>query len=215
MARAPLRVLDGDAVTVHTFGDSILDCGRYNVHGAHPGQLIVRNDDRLFPEFKGRDLSSRRVARLDHRALDGSTVADLPAQARGLVATPGSVALVTIGGNDLLTGLAADTGRGIGRFASALDIFLRDLPIRPVLLATVYDPTFGDDGNNFLAVDPRLARANLRRVNDAIGSLAGRYGALVDLHAHFLRGGPLWFTQTIEPSLAGVSEIRRAFLAAL
>jgi hypothetical protein len=45
----------------YTFGDSILDCGRYNAYGVHPGQLIVRNDDRLFPEFKGLDLSSSRV----------------------------------------------------------------------------------------------------------------------------------------------------------
>ncbi|HEY9861789.1 MAG TPA: hypothetical protein V6D16_19985, partial [Candidatus Obscuribacterales bacterium] len=36
-------------VTLYTFGDSILDCARYNEYGVHPGQLLVRNDDRLFP----------------------------------------------------------------------------------------------------------------------------------------------------------------------
>lgn len=40
-------------VTLYTFGDSILDCGRYNEEGVHPGQLLVQNDDRLFPEFIG------------------------------------------------------------------------------------------------------------------------------------------------------------------
>jgi acyl-CoA thioesterase-1 len=204
-----------DALTVYTFGDSILDCGRYNAHGVHPGQLIVRNDDRLFPEFRGRDLSSRGPARLDHRARDGATVAGLPAQAAALRPTQRSVALLTIGGNDLLGGLAGDTGGGIQRFASALDSFLRGLPIRPVLLGTVYDPTLGDDRKNFLPIDPHLTRANLRRVNAAIASLAERYGRLVDLHAHFLRGDPSWFTRTIEPSLTGASEVRRAFLAAL
>ncbi len=55
--------------TVFTFGDSILDCGRYNEYGVHPGQLIVRNNDFLFPEFKGRDLMSQSAsmtALLDH-----------------------------------------------------------------------------------------------------------------------------------------------------
>src|SRR4051794_30402403 len=68
---------DSPALTVVTFGDSILDCARYNQYGVHPGQLIVRNDDRLFPDFKGRDLSSVAPARLDHRAQDGGTVNDL------------------------------------------------------------------------------------------------------------------------------------------
>jgi hypothetical protein len=51
-----------DPLVVYTFGDSILDCGHYNAHGVHPGQLIVRNEDRLFPEFEGRDLQSRGSA---------------------------------------------------------------------------------------------------------------------------------------------------------
>ncbi|MEH1814122.1 MAG: hypothetical protein V7K26_15905 [Nostoc sp.] len=46
-------------VTLYTFGDSILDCERYNEFGIHPGQLLVQNDDRLFPEFLGQDLTSR------------------------------------------------------------------------------------------------------------------------------------------------------------
>jgi hypothetical protein len=42
--------------------------------------------------------------------------------------------------------------------------------------------------------------------------LAAHYGALVDVHAHFLTGDPSWYTSTIEPSLRGASEVRRAFL---
>lgn len=203
-------------LTLFTFGDSVLDCGRYNTHGVHPGQLLVRNDDALFPEFKGRDLQSRGPARLDHRAVDGATILGLPAQARGLAAPRGrAVALLTIGGNDLLAGLAADKGPGVKAFEAALDRFLRGLPVRPVLLGTVYDPTFGDDSRNFLPVDARIARANHRRVNEVIGTIAARHGRLVDLHAHFLRGNPSWFVQVIEPSLIGASEVRRAFLAAL
>src|SRR5215217_2926459 len=68
-------------LTVYTFGDSILDCGQYNQFGVHPGQLLVRNDDKLFPEFRGQDLSASRPAELIHRAQDGATVAGLPQQA--------------------------------------------------------------------------------------------------------------------------------------
>lgn len=205
--------------TLLTFGDSVLDCGHYNAHGLTPGRLLLRNDDVLFPEFKGLDLERERgAARLEHRAVDGATVAGLPAQARGLRPPAGAAAaLLTVGGNDLLRGLAADrSGAGVRGFESALSDFLRALPVRPVLLGTVYDPTFGDDARNFLGVPAALARANHRRVNDAIAALAARHGGrLVDLHAHFLRGDPSWFTRTIEPSLVGASEVRRAFRAAL
>jgi acyl-CoA thioesterase I len=202
-------------LALYTFGDSILDCGHYNTLGVHPGQLLVRNDDALFPEFAGRDLRSRGPARLEHRARDGATVAGLPSQAKGIKAGGESVALLTIGGNDLLTGLAADSGPRVKAFETALNQFLRNLPIRPVLLGNVYDPTFGDDAKNFLGIDARIARGNHRRVNDVIASLASRYGRLVDLHRHFLAGNPSWFTRTIEPSLIGASEVRRAFLQAL
>lgn len=199
-------------LTVYTFGDSILDCGHYNPHGLTPGGLLVRNDDRLFPEFTGRDLATLRPARLEHRAVDGATVDGLERQGQGVKPGGPAIALLTVGGNDLLRGLAADKGAGIAAFEGKLTRFLRALPAMPVFLGTVYDPTFGDDARNFLGVPAALARANHRRVNDVIASLAQRHGALVDLHTHFLSGDPTWFVHTIEPSLRGASEVRRAFL---
>lgn len=199
-------------LTVYTFGDSILDCARYNQYGVHPGQLLVQNNDRLFPEFRGRDLQSGRGGRLVHRARDGATVDGLPAQARDLQVAGDAVALLTIGGNDLIRGLIDDTGPGIKTFAAAVEQFARNLPIRPVLIGNVYDPTFGDDARNFLGVDPAVGRANHQRVNDVLADVAGRYGALIDLHRHFLTGDPSWYTATIEPSLRGASEVRRSFL---
>jgi lysophospholipase L1-like esterase len=199
-------------VTLYTFGDSILDCGRYNEFGVHPGQLLVQNDDRLFPEFQGQDLTSRGPAHLEHRARDGATVDRLPSQAHRLQVEGKVIALITIGGNDLLRGLIRDTGAGIAAFANALDTFVQQLPIRPVLLGNVYDPTLGDDKRNFLGVDPAIARKNLQRMNTMIQKIANHYGQLVDLHAHFLTGDPSWFTATIEPSIRGASEVRRAFL---
>src|SRR5687768_216896 len=135
------RAAAPNVFTLTTFGDSILDCARYNDRGVHPGQLLVRNDDALFPEFRGQDLQSLRLARLDHRAVDGATVDGLVSQARGLKPGGEGVALLTIGGNDLLRGLAADKGPGLRAFESKLAAFLRALPLRPVLVGTVYDPT--------------------------------------------------------------------------
>ncbi|WP_445626894.1 SGNH/GDSL hydrolase family protein [Nostoc sp. DSM 114167] len=199
-------------VTLYTFGDSILDCGRYNEFGVHPGQLLVQNDDRLFPEFQGQDLTSRGPAQLQHHARDGATVDGLSSQAHQLRVQGKAIALITIGGNDLLGGLIQDTGAGIATFANTLDTFVQQLPIRPVVLGNVYDPTFGDDRRNFVGVESAIARKNLQRMNTAIQEIANRYGQFVDLHAHFLKGDPSWFTATIEPSLLGASEVRRAFL---
>jgi len=204
-----------DATRLCTFGDSVLDCGHYNERGIDPGQLLVRNDDALFPEFRGKDLRARGPADLEHRAVDGAVSADLERQARGVRLREEAIAIVTIGGNDLLRGLAADTGAGIAAFEATLERFVRALPVRPIVLGTVYDPTFGDDARNFLGVPAPVARANHRRVNDAIRAVAARHGKLADIHAHFLTGDPSWFTHTIEPSLRGASEVRRVFLAAL
>lgn len=199
--------------SVYTFGDSMLDCGHYNAFGIHPGQLLVQNDDLLFPEFRGQDLASLvGPARLLHLAQDGATVSSLPAQARRLSVEGEAIALLTIGGNDLLSRPDMGQGPELQRFAKALEQFLQALPIRPVFLGNVYDPTFGDDRLNFLGMEPALVRQSHRLVNDVIATLAQRYGALVDLHVHFLTGDSSWFTQIIEPSLQGASEIRRCFL---
>ena len=204
-------------LTVYTFGDSILDCGHYNDQGIHPAQLILQNDDRLFPEFRGLDLTRRLgPVRLDHRAVDGSMVGDLARQADHLPAPSGdSLALVTIGGNDLIAGLLADPGPGIDDFACDLHTWLQNLPIRPVLIGTVYDPTFGDDALNSTGVDSQLARENFRKLNDCLIVLGQTHGFSVDLHAHFLQGRPDWLTRMIEPSLVGASEIRRCFWQAI
>ncbi|MDQ4045320.1 MAG: SGNH/GDSL hydrolase family protein [Chloroflexota bacterium] len=200
-------------LALYTFGDSILDCGWYNDAGLNPGQLLVRNDDQRFPEFRGKDLILLRgPARLVHRAVAGATVADLPAQAQGLDLTGEAVAILTVGRNDLLGGLLLDPGPGIDDFADALEAFVRSLAVRPVLLGNVYDPTFGDDAQNFTGLPPTVIRDRHRRVNEAIAEVASRHGVLVDLHAHFLTGDPGWFTNTIEPSLRGASEVRRCFL---
>lgn len=177
---------------VYAFGDSLLDSGAYNERGLTPGQLLVKNDDALFPEFRGWDLSSRRPASLVHLAEDGATVDSLPGQVRraGTMRDGGAIALLSVGGNDLLQGLGLDTGDGVRAFAHKLEAVLKTLPAETVLIANVYDPTFGDDARNFLGWNPGLVRANHRRMNAALADLAERYGRLADVHGHFLKGEP-------------------------
>src|SRR5947209_9108858 len=113
-------------LTVYSFGDSILDCAHYNEARVDPAGLLVANRDDLFPDFRGRDLTTRLggAVRLERRAVDGSRVGDLPRQARGLRVDGPALALVTIGGNDLLGGLIDDDGPGIPTFARKLAAFL-------------------------------------------------------------------------------------------
>ena len=201
--------------TLFTFGDSVLDCAVYNDEGVHPGALLVRNEDALFPAFRGRDLATLGAGwALEHRAVDGATLPSLPRQRRGATLIAGDLALVTIGGNDLLGGLALDpTGAAIARFGEDLDAFLATLAPAKVLLGNVYDPTFGDDRRNFLGVDPALPRRNLARMNALLASRPGT--TPVDVHGRFLQGTTDLFTRVIEPSLRGASEVRAAFLPAV
>jgi hypothetical protein len=206
--------------TLYTFGDSILDCARYNEQRVDPAGLILANRDDLFPEFLGRDLWTRfnGQARAERWARDGSRIDDLPVEdVAGLAPDGPAIALVTIGGNDLLNGLVHDDGPGVDAFVRKLTAFLDALPIRPVALGTVYDPTFGDDHafDDVFHLDPPRARANFSRVNAGLRAMAPRYGVLADIHAHFLTGRPDWFVRTIEPSLRGASEVRRCFLGAI
>jgi len=80
-----------------------------------------------FPNFRVKT-SHHGSARLEHRALDGATVDGLPFQARGLRVEERAIALITIGGNDLLRGLIRDTGAGIATFANTLDTFSNSCP---------------------------------------------------------------------------------------
>jgi lysophospholipase L1-like esterase len=198
-------------LTLVTFGDSVLDCGWYNAARLTPASLLVHNDDQRFPEFRGRDLQSMVPARLEHRARDGATVADLAAQALELKVDTPALALLSIGGNDLLWSMGTATSPSPDRFAELLDDFLRNLAIRPVLIATIFDPTFGDDRRAFLDLDPRPVRAAHHAFNAVLTAAAKRVGRVIDVHQHFLSGQPDWFVETIEPSLVGASEIRRCF----
>jgi lysophospholipase L1-like esterase len=205
------------------------------VTGLGAASLLARNDDYVWPEFAGRDLVTISPG-IDCRfeARDGATtesVLDSQVDAlRGI--DPGGEALVTLtaGGNDLL-GLIGATDRagqaGVRAVLDNLDAILgvvRDrLPRAMVLVANVYDPT---DGTGDLE-GTRLRPQEMRRLGDCnagVERLCRQRGArLIDLHRHFAghgRSAPAekrwyWTGSLIEPGMAGASEIRRLWLAAV
>jgi lysophospholipase L1-like esterase len=125
--------------------------------------------------------------------------------------TAADVVTLTAGGNDLLLG---HLPRVILRRLHQIAERIEPLGAR-VVVNTIYDPS---DGNNDLGRSElglsRLATIELRRrfntVNHGIAKLAGRHGFLVaDLerlfHGHGVASTETWFTQVIEPNLAGAT----------
>ncbi len=124
--------------------------------------------------------------------------------------------MLTIGGNDLLQGMLFASQREWDAWFVEYERVLERCPVRPLFVGNVYDPTFGDATAeaHFLAIGSAAQlRQRLRAFNQQLALSAARAGAIViDLHQRFLRGDPSWVTEVIEPSSAGASEIRRAFL---
>lgn len=179
-----------DITAVHTFGDSILDCSRYT-GGVTPAALLARNDDELFPEFRGRDLATLlgRDVNVVHRAEDGATVSWLATQIDAGPIPDSALTMLTIGGNDLLQGLLAGRPEDLDEFEQALRSALARLSHTYLFVGNVYDPSFGDDSRNFLDIDPAPARRALAAVNGILAAETARAGGqLVDLHRHFLTG---------------------------
>jgi lysophospholipase L1-like esterase len=125
--------------------------------------------------------------------------------------TGADIVTLTAGGNDLLLGRLP---RVILRRLHQIADRIEPLGAR-VVVNTIYDPS---DGNNELGRQElglsRLATIELRRrfntVNRGITKLAGKHGLLIaDLerlfHGHGVASTEPWFTQVIEPNLAGAT----------
>jgi acyl-CoA thioesterase-1 len=228
-------------------GDSI-SIDLYPAHDAqrrHPGKastdrlgapaLLFRNDDGLWPEFRGRDLRTLQPSlRFDYDrddlTADGATTHSLLRQVERIerVDEP-TLVTITAGGNDLLSEIG---GRGedpvpsiVQRLQTSVTRLFELRPHATVLLGTVYDPS---DGTNRLPGSPApLDREAewLRRYNDELRRLATTDPRLrlADIHRHFLGHGMTvpeeqrWYLaeSIIEPSARGASEVRRVWLDAL
>jgi len=143
-----------------------------NDHGATPATLLACNDDLLFPEFRGRDLSTwfGRTVAVVERAVDGSTVGDVPRQLAIAPVPAGAIMLLTIGGNDLLEGLVLGDNPAFAAFQRTLRRILDAVKHARLFVGNVYDPSFSNDARNFLSIDPSIARRAHRRVNETLAA---------------------------------------------
>jgi lysophospholipase L1-like esterase len=197
--------------------------------------LLARNDDGLWPEFRGRDLASlmpslRFDPRLDDLTADGATTESVLRQVQRIDRSDDpSLVTITAGGNDLLGFIGSAGGSPAAAIAERLRRgvarVLELLPHATIVIGTVYDPS---DGTKRL---PGYARALEREaawldeynalVRDFVKS--DKRLRLADIHAHFLGHGltapeaEWWYLQEsiIEPSARGASEVRRLWLEAL
>ncbi|HET7436275.1 MAG TPA: SGNH/GDSL hydrolase family protein [Thermoanaerobaculia bacterium] len=131
--------------------------GRASTDRLGAASLFFRNDDRLWPEFRDRDLQSFFPAiDMQNETADGATTHSLLAQVSRVTKSDAQTLItVTAGGNDLLgaIGSTRDPVRDI--FARLNESVVRLAELRPnatILIGTVYDPS---DGTNVLPGSPR------------------------------------------------------------
>jgi lysophospholipase L1-like esterase len=191
--------------------------------------LFHRNDDKRWPEFKGRDLVTRFPGiTFQNLTADGATSDDVLRYQLAHVKASRDETIVTItaGGNDMLMNLRAG-GRApaklvdgmIDRIRRIVTTVAKLLPNALLLVGTVYDPS---DGTNVLYGE-RLDREAewLRRYNEAVRALAADRVRIADIHQHFLGHGLTvpekdrwyWSGLIFEPNARGASEVRRLWLS--
>jgi acyl-CoA thioesterase-1 len=228
----------GDSISIDDYpaaDASLRYAGRSSTNHLGAVSLLARNDDRLWPEFRGRDLHALRPSlRFDHPrdnlTADGATTHSLLLQV-GRIEPSNEPTLVTItaGGNDLLGAIGSRGPSPAAAIAGRLrDAVARILELRPnavVLLGTVYDPS---DGTKRLPPFPGTLDREamwLAEYNQLVAELVttDRRLRLADIHRHFLGHGltvpepERWYLpeSIIEPSARGASEVRRVWLDAL
>jgi len=200
--------------------------------GGHPGlgaaSLFHRNDDRKWPEFRGRDLRTidSGVA-FTNLAADGATTSDvlryqLP---RVRESIDEGIVTITAGGNDMLLNLGSPhpprhlVEEMVDRITTIVEDVAARLPHARILLGTVYDPS---DGTRVLEGQRFDREAEwLARYNDALRNIAHeKRVTLADIHRHFLGHGTsagakdrwYWSGLIFEPNAHGASEVRRLWL---
>ena len=207
--------------------------GRFSTDQLGATSLLMRNDDKFWPEFRGRDLSTRMPGiELTDLTADGGTTESLLRQVQRIEKSDApTLVTITAGGNDLLGAIGFATSRAdptddtFARLRTGIDRVFAVRPRALVIVATVYDPT---DGTNKM---PGFARKLdreaewLRDYNDRVRGLASTDQRIrvADVHRHFLGHGlsvPVeqqWYLREaiIEPNAPGASEIRRLWLEVL
>lgn len=219
MAFFALYIALGDSISIDVYPahDAQLRYpGKYSTDQLGAASLLCRNDDKMWPEFKGRDLQPMRC--LDLTA-DGATTVSLLRQVEQIEPSD-EPALVTItaGGNDLLGAIGAP-GNPVPEIAARLKAAVsRVLELRPnatVIVGTVYDPSNGTRRLPGYTRELKREAEWLDEYNDFVRMLvtSDERLRLADIHKHFM-GHPDWYLpeSIIEPSARGASEVRRLWL---
>ena len=190
-----LYVALGDSMSIDTYAGA---------PGLGAASLLFRNDDRVWPQFRGVDLvSASPEARFIMRAEDGDTSVEMENAIDALwpepeIAAGRTLVTITIGGNDLLTLAASPDPLGAApTFLPALSARLsrclerlQTLYNKPlIVLGNIYDPTDGtgvmQSGNDLSVGMPLLAA-----VNRLLAEIAAKHDVrLADTHARFLGHG--------------------------
>jgi lysophospholipase L1-like esterase len=233
-----------DAVYV-ALGDSISIDEYAGGAGRGGASLLARNRDDDFPQWRGRDLTSRYPSlRYELLAVDGGTTQPLleeqvpQLEAAGLAPT---VVTLTVGGNDLL-GAYGDTAKAravvrtvvvrVGQALTRLHRLMRT-PGDPIVLGTVYDPSDGSGDTAGLGLSPWPDAVDvLAELNGGLRTVAAEHGArIAEIHDRFLGHGltvgnpaqpdsrppdrALWYCDVIEPNAWGADAVRASFWCAL
>lgn len=209
-----------------------------NVAPVGAASLLFRNDDELWPEDAGLDLSSRFPGIVPNiLAEDGATIGDvfgeqLPRMEEDYEPT---LVTLTIGGNDLFSAFANKPrrelldriARDVGEaYEFLVDAVRRALPNGALVLTTIYDPSDRSGKIRGVLEDAApLPLEALDTVNARIRKLAEGTPrvAVADVYARFLGHGMsaeeknqwYWKRAFMEPNARGASEIRHAWLEGL
>jgi lysophospholipase L1-like esterase len=194
--------------------------------------LLFRNNDELWPEFTGRDLSHAGYTEFELLARDGARMPDVLGEQLSVLNPDSDLITLTIGGNDLLHILATfHTMDEVAREARDLykeyswlvDRLHQQAPRATIVCTTIYDPT--DGTGRFRPETPPVPISLLYELNAAILATCGEkpFTKLADVATHFRGHGVtvpetdrwFWKGSVIEPSARGASEIRRMWAEAI
>jgi len=215
-------------------GDSI-STDDYPGEGRGAASLLFRNQDHLYPEFKGKDLHTLYPG-IQFLALaqDGATSLDvLSDQMDRLPETFSKPVLLTltVGGNDILAN-ETKPEEITDRIRAILKKLQKKHPNGKILIGTIYDPSDGTGELSDLEVPVAPMIRTLAETNAMIRTI-GRSPEIrvVDIHSHFLghasrcrdpqnphyhpEDPSAWMMMTIEPNARGAHEIRRLFWQAV
>jgi hypothetical protein len=200
--------------------------------------LFFRNDDALWPDVAGNDLSNRFPGiTMRSLASDGATIGDVFGEQLPMVGESDAPTLftLTIGGEDLFSAFSAKPKKSmldriVADLGEAYEVLIgairRSRPSSSVIVNTICDPSdrigriqgvLEDVGRLPLAALDTL-NANVRAMSNAIGGVV-----LADAYLEFLGHGAsveqadrwFWKRSPLEPNARGAHELRLVWLDAL